>query len=89
MSPWVDFPKAVANVRDRFVFAWKPNPAHLAYDEWNPDIVRQDIREKLAMAVHGGCFVEVHLKDISTVRHQPWRLTEWERIAKECAAEYA
>ena len=88
MSPWVDLRKAVENVGDRFIFAWKPNPAFLAYDEWNPDLVRRDIKETLAMAVDGGCFVEIHLKDISTVRHEPWRLTEWERIAKECVAEY-
>jgi hypothetical protein len=35
------------------------------------------------MAAEGGCFVEIHLKDISTVRHEPMRLTEWNKIAKE------
>ncbi len=83
MSPWVRFPEAVKNVSNRFIFAWKPNPAFLAYDAFHPELVRMDIREKLAMAVEGGCTVEIHLKDISTVRHQPERLTEWERIAKE------
>ncbi|OGV66101.1 MAG: hypothetical protein A2498_00570 [Lentisphaerae bacterium RIFOXYC12_FULL_60_16] len=83
MSPWVDFPKAVKNVGNRFIFAWKPNPAFLAHDHWNPDLVRNDIREKLTMAVEGGCFIEIHLKDISTVHHEPWRLTEWEHIARE------
>jgi len=87
MSPWVDFPKAVRNVSDRFIFAWKPNPAFVAHDQWNPDLVRQDIREKLTMAVEGGCTVEVHLKDISTVRNDPRRLTEWEKIAKEEAEQ--
>ncbi len=83
MSPWVDFATAVRNVGDRFIFAWKPNPAHLAHDHWNPEAVRKDIREKLTTAVAGGCIVEVHLKDISTVRHQPARLTEWEHVARE------
>ena len=88
MSPWVNFPEAVKNVGDRFIFAWKPNPAFLAHDTWDPELVRTDIREKLAMAVEGGCTVEIHLKDISTVRHQPDRLTEWERIAKEEVARF-
>lgn len=83
MSPWVNFPVAVRNVGRRFVFAWKPNPAFLAYDRWDADLVRADIREKLAMAKAGGCFLEMHLKDISTVRHEPKRLTEWNRIAVE------
>ncbi len=83
MSPFVDFEKAVRNVRDRFIFAWKPNPSFVAHEKWNPDLVRRDIREKLTMAVEGGCTVEVHLKDISTVRHEPARLDEWSRIAVE------
>ena len=36
----------------------------------------------------GGCTVEIHLKDISTVRHEPQRLTEWDRIAKEEAERF-
>jgi len=83
MSTWVEFPVAVKNVRDRFIFAWKPNPAFLAHDHWDPELVRRDIREKLTMAIEGGCAVEIHLKDLSTVHNEPERLTEWERIAKE------
>lgn len=89
MSPWVDFEKAVRNVGDRFIFAWKPNPAFLAHEKWDADLVREDIREKLTMAVEGGCTVEVHLKDISTVRHEPERLTEWSRIAAEEVERFA
>ena len=88
MSPWVDFAKAVEDVGDRFIFAWKPNPAFVAYDDWDPELVRRDIREKLAMASANGCIVEIHLKDISTVRYEPHRLTQWNAIAQECAAEY-
>jgi hypothetical protein len=51
--------------------------------------VRRDIKEKLAIAAAHGCIVEMHLKDVSTVRYEPRRLTEWNRIAQECAAEYA
>jgi hypothetical protein len=88
MSPWVDFQKAVDNVGDRFIFAWKPNPAFLAYDQWDPDLVRRDIKEKLTMASANGCIMEIHLKDISTVRYDPRRLTEWNNIAQECAEGY-
>ncbi len=76
MSPWVNFREAVNNVRDRFIFVWKPNPSFLAHEQWAPDLVRADIREKLTMAVEGGCFVQILLADISTVRNEPWRLTE-------------
>lgn len=89
MSPFVDFREAVNNVRNRFIFFWKPDPSFLAYERWDPDLVRADIREKLAMAMEAGCFVEILLADISTVRNEPWRLTEWERIAMEEAQRFA
>ena len=87
MSPWVDFDKAVENVGDTLIFAWKPNPAVLASETWDPEFVRRDMREKLGKARH--CIVEIHMKDISTVRYQPQRLWEWARIAAEVTEEFA
>jgi len=87
MSPWVDFDKAVENVRDQVVFAWKPNPAVLAAPVWNPEEVRKDMEEKLEKAKD--CVVEIHMKDISTVRYQPQRLWEWAQIAAEVTEKYA
>ena len=88
MSPWVDFRKGCENVRDRFVFGWRPNPAFLAHDQWDPEYVRRDIEEKLAIASEYGCVVAIYLKDISTVRGDPRRLSEWNAIAGECVAKY-
>lgn len=88
MSPWVDFDKAIENVRDEFVFAWKPNPAVLAASVWNPQTVRKDMEEKLEKARKFNCIVEIHMKDISTVRYQPQRLWRWAQIAAELAKKY-
>lgn len=87
MSPWVDFDKAVEAVGDTLIFAWKPNPAVLASETWNPDAVRLGMEEKLEKA--RGCVVEIHMKDISTVRYQPQRLWDWARIAAEVTARFA
>jgi len=87
MSPWVDFDKAVENVRDHVVFAWKPNPAVFAESTWDPESVRRDMERKLAKAKD--CIVEIHMKDISTVRYQPQRLWEWAQIASEVTEKYA
>lgn len=87
MSPWVNFDRAVENVADEFIFAWKPNPAVLAAETWDPDYVRRDMEEKLHKA--RDCVVEIHMKDISTVRYQPHRLWEWSRIAAEVTEKYA
>jgi hypothetical protein len=89
MSPFIDFDRGVANVGDKLVFHWKPNPAVLASERWDPDAVRADLREKLGKAAAGGCSVIATMKDISTVRHEPQRLWDWARIAKETAEEVA
>ena len=87
MSPWVDWDRAVAAMTDEFIFAWKPNPAVLAAETWDPEFVRRDMREKMEKA--RGCVIEVIMKDISTVRYQPQRLWEWARIASEVTEEFA
>jgi hypothetical protein len=87
ISAWVDFDQAVENVGDDIVFAWKPNPAVLAASVWEPEAVRKDMEEKLEKAKD--CIVDIHLKDISTVRYQPQRLWEWAQIAAEVTEKYA
>jgi len=87
MSPWIKFDRAVENVGTDLIFAWKPNPAVLASDTWDPDFVRRDMREKMEKARN--CVVEIHMKDISTVRYQPQRLWEWAQIASEVTQEFA
>jgi len=87
MSPWVDFDRAVETVRDEVVFAWKPNPAVLAAPVWDPEVVRKDMEKKLKKAEN--CVMEIHMKDISTVRYQPQRLWEWAKIASEVTDKYA
>ncbi|MEW6357836.1 MAG: hypothetical protein AB1696_15995 [Planctomycetota bacterium] len=87
MSPWVKFDRAVRNVGSDLIFAWKPNPAVLAAEKWDPDYVRRDMEEKMNMA--RDCIVEIHMKDISTVRYQPRRLWEWAQIASEVTEKYA
>ena len=87
MSSWVKLDRAVAEVRDDYVFSYKPNPAILAEDKWRPDGARQELRNLLEEARH--CRVEIIMKDISTVRHDPQRLWAWEKMAMELADELA
>jgi hypothetical protein len=86
MSPWIDPDRAVRVVGGNYVFSFKPSPAVLAEDEWNLAKARADLRAVLDKT--RGCHVEVILKDVSTVRHQPQRLWEWARMAMELAEEF-
>jgi len=77
MSAWIDPSRAAEAVGTDYVFSYKPSPAVLAEDQWNVEKARL---HKVLETVKG-CRVEVILKDISTVRGQPQRLWEWEKMA--------
>jgi hypothetical protein len=87
MSPWIHPDKAVEAIGTDFVFSYKPNPAILAEDRWRPQQARKDLLGVLEKS--RGCHVEVIMKDISTVRYQPRRLWEWQRIAMELVQHYS
>ncbi len=81
ISPWADVETAVREIGRDYVLSYKPNPAVLASDVWDPDLARRELRQ--ALEKMRGCAVEVIMKDISTVRYEPQRLWEWARIAAE------
>jgi len=85
MSPWVDQDRGAAEIGGEFVYSRKPSPALLAGDRFDADRVREDLLATREVCRRHGCPLEYILKDISTVRYQPQRLTEWARIAMEVA----
>jgi hypothetical protein len=87
ISPWANVEAAAELMRGRYVMSLKPQPALLAGPSFRGDDVRTALRSRLQEA--RGCSVEIILKDISTVAHEPWRLWEWTRIATETARELA
>jgi hypothetical protein len=86
-SPWVNIERAIKEIGADFVLSRKPNPAVLATDVFNPDVARSDLVAFLDQA--RGCQVEIILKDISTVRYDPKRLWDWEKLAMELVEQYA
>jgi hypothetical protein len=88
MNFLVNVDEAVGSVGNRYVFSYKPHPAVFATGTWDLDHARQELATVLAKAKAHGCFVEVIMKDISTVQYQPQRLWEWARMATEVAAQY-
>jgi hypothetical protein len=88
-SPWNDFEKMAEEVGGDYVISLKPNPEILARDGWDLAEVRRDLKETLTSILRHGCSVEMIMKDISTVRHQPRRLWEWTKMASELSEELA
>lgn len=89
MSPWIDVERATEAVGKDFVFSFKPSPAILAREKWEPEAARRDLEKTLEAARRHGCRIEIIMKDISTVHHEPRRLWEWAKIAAEAARQYA
>lgn len=85
MNYRIDAGMAAESVGNRYVFSYKPNPAFLAREHWDVEAVKRDLRGVLQQT--RGCVVEIILKDISTVAHQPRRLWEWEQAAMSVALE--
>ena len=87
MSPWVDVAMGAAAVGKDLVFSYKPNPAILGGEAWNPDFARAHLRDVFEKT--RGCAVEIIMKDLHTCRNEPHRMWEWTRMATAMAQEYA
>ena len=87
MSPWADIDKAAKDIEDSYVISLKPNSALLGFDKWDPDIIKNEMETKLEATKN--CNVEIVLKDISTVKHEPQRLWEWTKIVTDIAKRYS
>lgn len=89
MSPRANVEKGASALGNKYIFSYKPNPAVLATDVWNPEAIRTELRQTLEILKSHGCIAEIIMKDISTVHYQPRRLWEWAKIAAEVSAEFA
>ena len=83
MSPWVKEERGAEEIGRDYVYSRKPNPAFLAMDDFNSEEIRTDLTTTRKICDKYGCPLEFTLKDISTLRYHPERLTEWAGIAME------
>ena len=79
VSPWSDRQVMAANLGDRCILSLKPNPADLALDDFDEARLRADLRRDLELT--RGCRLEVIMKDVTTMLHDPSRVTRWVEIA--------
>ena len=82
-SPWSDREAFAEKIGHNLIMSNKPTPALVAGDALDEGENRKDLRRTIDAAKANGANLEMILKDISTVRHQPERLTRWAEIAME------
>jgi hypothetical protein len=86
ISPFANVDKCAEKLQNRYIFSWKPQPAHLVGD-FNLQIIRDYIRHTLD--VTRGCVLEIILKDTHTCENHPERFTQWTDIAQDLVQNYA
>jgi hypothetical protein len=84
VSPWSDVAVMAENLGLNYVFSRKPSPALVSAD-WNEDRILSDLRETIT--VTKGLNVEIVLKDVHTVRGEPWRFRRWVELARRAIDE--
>ena len=82
VSPWADVDRCAERIKDRVIFMWKPQPAHLV-GKFNPDAVRAYLGHTVAATRLHGCTLEIVLLDTHSCESHPERFVEWTRIAHE------
>jgi len=85
VSPWASEERLGEEIGKDYVFSRKPNPALLATEGFDEDLIRTDLTRTRDICKRYGCPLEFIQKDISTVRYKPERLWRWVQIANEVA----
>ncbi len=65
----------------------KPNPANVAI-QTDPEQIRREITETVALCQKFGCPCDITLKDISTVGYRPRNLIVWAETASAVLDEF-
>ena len=87
VSPWANIEKCAELIGGDYVYARKPNPAHVAV-KTDPDVVRRETEETVKACIKYGCHPEFVLKDITTVSNDPNNLIVWADTVKGVLDKY-
>ena len=81
VSAWADPAKMAEFLTNKYIYSYKPNPADLAVDEIDNDLIRKKIRNILEIT--RGCILEIIMKDNHTLGKNPNNIINWTKIARE------
>lgn len=81
VSPWAKKSLMAEKLGANYVFSMKLSPSPLALPQLDENLVRQELRENLALTRNNR--VELIMKDNHTLGKNPRNLTRWVEIARE------
>ncbi|MCL2187190.1 MAG: hypothetical protein FWC16_02850 [Defluviitaleaceae bacterium] len=87
VSPWTNPESCAEQIGGDYVYAFKPNPAHVSGD-FAEDAVRAEAKRVIETCRANNCAYEFVLKDISTVTYKPQNLINWVKTVGEVIDGY-
>jgi len=87
VSPWANVESCAEQIGRDYVYAHKPNPAHVS-GSFDEETVRKEITRVIEACHKHGCPYEFVIKDISTVTYKPRNLINWAKTVKETIDKY-
>ncbi len=87
VAPLADVARCAEQVGGDYVLSVRPNPAEMVCCGFDPQAVRRRLREHLEPC--RGLCADLTLKDVNTIEHDPARLGQWVRVAREVIDELA
>lgn len=85
VCPWADISQFTPRLLKNYIMTWKPQPAYLAFDEFDSKSVDNELKNGLIKAKGG--VIELVLRDTHTCKNQPERFNQWIAIARNAIAE--
>lgn len=83
ISPWANVDIAAEAIGGDYVMARKPNPAFVAMSSLDEKVIEEETLKTLRACRANGTSCAFILKDITTVRNEPQRLTRWYETVKK------
>lgn len=78
--PWANLGKMAQRLKKDYILTWKPNPAHLAGETFDEDMVEKYMVESLTAAKCG--YPEIILRDTHSCRNDPVRFTKFVELTR-------
>ena len=70
-------------IKGDFVYCWKQNPARIAVEKPDWDLVRKEIGNIFDITAQYGCPTEILMRDVRTLAYNPNNAAQWVKIARE------
>lgn len=86
VSAAADVGRCAEQIGTDYVLSYRPSPADMLSYDFQPGRIRATLRRDLEACKE--CLVEITMKDVETVQHDPERVKNWTTIAHEVVEEF-